>query len=30
MRHKPGYQPLRKLRTIASGLRYAVIYDKLT
>jgi diacylglycerol kinase (ATP) len=33
MRHKflgtgePGYHPLRKLRTIASGLRYAVIYD---
>jgi diacylglycerol kinase (ATP) len=33
VRHKflgtgePGYHPLRKLRTIASGLRYAVIYD---
>lgn len=33
MRHKflgtgePGYHPLRKLRTIFSGLRYAVIYD---
>lgn len=33
MRHKflgtgePGYHPLRKLRTIASGLRYAVVYD---
>ncbi|KAB2314719.1 diacylglycerol kinase [Betaproteobacteria bacterium SCN2] len=33
MRHKflgtgePGYHPLRKLRTILSGLRYAVIYD---
>lgn len=33
MRHKflgtgdPGYHPLRKLRTVASGLRYAVIYD---
>lgn len=33
MRHKflgtgdPGYHPLRKLRTIASGLRYAVLYD---
>lgn len=33
MRHKflgtgePGYHPLRKLRTIAVGLRYAVIYD---
>lgn len=33
MRHKflgtgePGYHPLRKLRTIGSGLRYAVIYD---
>ena len=33
MRHKflgtgePGYHPLKKLRTIASGLRYAVIYD---
>jgi diacylglycerol kinase (ATP) len=33
MRHKflgigePGYHPVRKLRTIASGLRYAVIYD---
>ena len=23
----PGYRPLRKLRTIASGLRYAVLYD---
>ena len=23
----PGYHPLRKLRTIFSGLRYAVIYD---
>jgi len=33
MRHKflgtgdPGYHPLRKLHTILSGLRYAVIYD---
>lgn len=33
MRHKflgtgePGYHPVRKLRTIVSGLRYAVIYD---
>ena len=33
MRHKflgtgePGYHPLRKLRTVASGLRYAVVYD---
>jgi diacylglycerol kinase len=33
MRHKflgigePGYHPLRKLRTVSSGLRYAVIYD---
>jgi len=33
MRHKclgtgePGYHPLIKLRTIYSGLRYAVIYD---
>ena len=33
MRHKflgtgdPGYHPLRKLRTVLSGLRYAVIYD---
>jgi diacylglycerol kinase len=33
MRHKflgtgePGYHPLRKIRTIVSGLRYAVIYD---
>jgi diacylglycerol kinase len=33
MRHKflgtgePGYHPLRKLRTIGSGLHYAVIYD---
>jgi diacylglycerol kinase (ATP) len=33
MRHKflgtgePGYHPVRKLRTIFSGLRYAVIYD---
>ncbi len=24
---EPGYHPLRKLRTIYSGLRYAVIYD---
>jgi len=33
MRHKflgtgePGYHPLRKLRTIFHGLRYAVVYD---
>jgi len=33
MRHKflgigePGYHPLHKLRTVASGLRYAVVYD---
>jgi diacylglycerol kinase len=33
MRHKflgtgePGYHPLRKIRTIYSGLRYAVVYD---
>ena len=33
MRHKflgigePGYHPLRKLRTVFSGLRYAVLYD---
>lgn len=33
MRHKflgtgePGYHPLRKIRTVISGLRYAVIYD---
>lgn len=33
MRHKflgtgdPGYHPLRKLRTVFSGIRYAVIYD---
>jgi diacylglycerol kinase len=33
MRHKflgtgePGYHPLRKLRTVFSGLRYAVAYD---
>ena len=33
MRHKflgtgdPGYHPLRKLHTVFSGLRYAVIYD---
>jgi diacylglycerol kinase (ATP) len=33
MRHKflgvgdPGYHPLRKLRTIFSGLRYAVLFD---
>jgi diacylglycerol kinase (ATP) len=33
MRHKflgigePGYHPLRKLQTVVSGLRYAVIYD---
>jgi len=24
---EPGYHPLRKLRTVLSGLRYAVIYD---
>jgi hypothetical protein len=24
---EPGYHPLRKLRTIYSGLRYAVVYD---
>ena len=24
---QPGYHPLRKLRTIASGLRYAVLFD---
>jgi diacylglycerol kinase (ATP) len=24
---EPGYHPLRKLRTIFSGLRYAVLYD---
>ncbi len=24
---EPGYHPLRKLRTVISGLRYAVIYD---
>ena len=24
---EPGYHPLRKLRTISSGLRYAVVYD---
>jgi diacylglycerol kinase len=24
---EPGYHPLRKLRTVFSGLRYAVIYD---
>lgn len=24
---EPGYHPLRKLRTIVSGLRYSVIYD---
>ena len=23
----PGYHPLRKLRTVISGLRYAVVYD---
>lgn len=23
----PGYHPLRKLRTVLSGLRYAVVYD---
>lgn len=33
MRHKflgigePGYHPVRKLRTIVSGLRYAILYD---
>ena len=33
MRHKflgigePGYHPVRKLRTVFSGLRYAIIYD---
>lgn len=33
MRHKflgtgdPGYHPLRKIRTVISGLRYAVVYD---
>ncbi|HEY5763558.1 MAG TPA: diacylglycerol kinase [Rhodocyclaceae bacterium] len=33
MRHKflgvgePGYHPIRKLRTVVSGLRYAVLYD---
>lgn len=33
MRHKflgtgePGYYPLRKIRTVFSGLRYAVLYD---
>jgi diacylglycerol kinase (ATP) len=33
MRHKflgigePGYHPLRKLRTVFSGLRYAILYD---
>ena len=33
MRHKflgigePGYHPMRKLRTVIAGLRYAVIYD---
>ncbi len=33
MRHKflgtgdPGYHPVRKLRTVCSGLRYAVLYD---
>jgi diacylglycerol kinase (ATP) len=33
MRHKflgigePGYHPLRKLHTVLSGLRYAVVYD---
>jgi len=33
MRHKflgtgdPGYHPLRKLRVVLSGLRYAVVYD---
>ena len=24
---EPGYHPLRKLRTVLSGLRYAVLYD---
>ena len=24
---EPGYHPLRKLRTVISGLRYAVVYD---
>jgi diacylglycerol kinase (ATP) len=24
---EPGYHPLRKLRTVYSGLRYAVVYD---
>lgn len=24
---QPGYHPIRKLRTVLSGLRYAVIYD---
>ena len=24
---EPGYHPLRKIRTILSGLRYAVVYD---
>jgi len=24
---EPGYHPLRKLRTIFAGLRYAVVYD---
>lgn len=24
---EPGYHPIRKLRTVLSGLRYAVIYD---
>lgn len=24
---EPGYHPLRKLRIVASGLRYAVVYD---
>jgi diacylglycerol kinase len=33
MRHKflgigePGYHPIAKLRTVASGLRYAIVYD---
>lgn len=33
MRHKfldigePGYHPLKKIRTVLSGLRYAIIYD---
>jgi diacylglycerol kinase (ATP) len=33
MRHKflgtgePGYRPLRKIQTVVSGLRYAVLYD---